>query len=110
MTADTTDDLQRLYHTSRWMRAARAFRRLHPLCARRCGALSAVVDHIVPRSTARNAVELHHLTWDRANWQALCKPCHDLKTFGERVARQGPTLDGATDVVTRDYTRRANDG
>ena len=59
----------------RWQRARAAFLVRHPLCAfcRRQGriAIAEVVDHVKP----------HHgdltLFWDRNNWQALCKVCHD---------------------------------
>ncbi|MGN8738508.1 HNH endonuclease signature motif containing protein [Bilifractor sp. HCP3S3_D3] len=33
-----------------------------------------VVDHIVPHRGDPK------LFWDRSNWQALCKRCHDKKT------------------------------
>lgn len=33
-----------------------------------------VVDHVVPH----RGEEL--LFWDRSNWRALCKRCHDKKT------------------------------
>jgi len=36
-----------------------------------------VVDHIIPhRGDAR-------LMWDESNYQALCKRCHDKKTWTE---------------------------
>ena len=103
-------DLRTLYQTSRWRRAAHAFLRLHPICARPgCGQRSTVVDHIVPRSTAHDEAELQRLTWDRANWQALCKPDHDAKTRREngwdrRGVAPGPAGAPTSTVVTRDYT------
>lgn len=36
-----------------------------------------VVDHIQPH---RGDEEL---MWNQNNWQALCKPCHDRKTWTE---------------------------
>jgi 5-methylcytosine-specific restriction protein A len=33
-----------------------------------------VVDHIIPHKGDMG------LFWDKANWQSLCKPCHDSKT------------------------------
>ena len=106
-------DLRALYQTSRWRRAAHAFLRLHPVCIRPgCGQRSTVVDHIVPRSTASDEVELQRLTWDRSNWQQMCKPHHDEKTRQEngwdkpkRRARFG--IARSSDVVRRDYTARA---
>jgi len=36
-----------------------------------------VVDHVIPhRGDAA-------LMWDKSNWQALCKHCHDCKTGNE---------------------------
>ena len=35
------------------------------------------VDHIIPHRGDQK------LFWDRNNWQALCKPCHDRKTGKE---------------------------
>jgi 5-methylcytosine-specific restriction endonuclease McrA len=103
----TTDELRTLYETSRWRRAAHAFLRLHPLCASGCGRRSQVVDHITPRSSARTEAELHQLTWDRSNWQALSKPCHDAKTREEqRGKRLPPTVPQPSSIITRDYTRR----
>lgn len=68
-------------YSSRWDRASRAYRAEHPLC-RACEGLgrvtpSQVVDHIKPH---RGDMELF---WDRGNWQALCKRCHDIKTATE---------------------------
>lgn len=36
-----------------------------------------MVDHITPHKGDRG------LFWDRNNWQALCKTCHDTKTAAE---------------------------
>jgi 5-methylcytosine-specific restriction protein A len=120
----TTRELSTLYVTSKWRRAAHAFLRLHPICIRvTCAQRSTVVDHIVPRSTARDRGELQRLTWDRANWQPMCKPHHDEKTRGEqgwgrtKAGGGGPTaaslssispLTRASSVVTRDYSREAS--
>lgn len=65
----------------RWQKARAHYLSRNPLCVR-CGErgdvrAASVVDHVEP----------HHgdpgLMWDQANWQALCKPCHDLKTATE---------------------------
>lgn len=112
MTAWVMPDLHALYETSRWRRRAAAFKRLQPMCANGCGRRSEVVDHIVPRSTARSAVELQRLTWDTSNWQALAKVCHDAKTRREQGYRSRVPVDArpapvvATAIVTRDYSRR----
>jgi 5-methylcytosine-specific restriction enzyme A len=65
----------------RWRRARAAFLAQYPLCAA-CQVQgrvvpSTAVDHIVPHRG--DPV----LFWDEANWQGLCKPCHDGKTARE---------------------------
>jgi 5-methylcytosine-specific restriction protein A len=65
-------------YTSRWNNRRKAYLAKHPLCAEceRNGRIvpATVVDHIVPHRGNDS------LMWDEANWQALCKPCHDKKT------------------------------
>jgi len=68
-------------YDAKWKAARDAFLRLHPLCthclAKGITEPSTVVDHVIPhRGDMR-------LFWDRSNWQALCKTCHDTKTAGE---------------------------
>ena len=75
-----------------WRRKRRRHLMIEPLC-RTCKAQGRVteantVDHITPhRGDMR-------LFWDRENWQALCKPCHDRKTATEdgRWGRRGPSV------------------
>ena len=60
----------------RWQQARAAYLAEHPLC---CLCLpravaATVVDHIIPHRGNDD------LFWDPANWQPLCKPCHDRKT------------------------------
>ncbi len=66
---------------SRWRRESKTFLKAHPLCAEceRNGRFvkATVVDHLKPH---RGNEELF---WDRNNWQPLCKPCHDRKTWKE---------------------------
>lgn len=66
-----------------WQRNRKWYLRLHPLCVKcledgrvEC---ATVVDHIVPHKGNRKLLR------DAANWQALCKPCHDGKTGRERM-------------------------
>ncbi|ETT58194.1 HNH endonuclease [Paenibacillus sp. FSL H8-0457] len=72
-----------------WRIERAAFLRENPLCAQ-CYKEervreSTVVDHIKPHKGDMK------LFWDRQNWQALCKFCHDAKTaredggFGRKV-------------------------
>ncbi len=69
----------------RWQRESKAFLREHPLCAL-CMlkdppkyTKATVVDHIIPHRCDQR------LFWDKTNWQALCKECHDRKTLTEDV-------------------------
>lgn len=59
----------------RWQRARAAFLLLNPLCvmceAKGRTTAASVVDHIVPHK----GDEI--LFWDSANWQPLCRACHD---------------------------------
>jgi 5-methylcytosine-specific restriction protein A len=66
---------------ARWQRLSRAYLKSHPLCVKCLEqgryTKATVVDHRVPHRG--DPV----LFWDESNWQALCKPCHDRKTFTE---------------------------
>ena len=66
---------------SRWQRYRASFLASNPLCVEcaRHGLLvqATVVDHITPHKGDQT------LFWDPANHQALCKPCHDIKTAKE---------------------------
>lgn len=70
----------------RWQLARERYLLDHPLCvycARRGMTTAAgVVDHIVAHCGDQD------LFWDEANWQSLCKPCHDSdKQREERLGR-----------------------
>lgn len=68
-------------YTKRWQTASKSFLLHHPFCVRcrQQGRLTpaTVVDHIIPHRGDQK------LFWDESNWQALCKPCHDRKTWTE---------------------------
>ena len=68
-------------YTSRWAKASKGFLKRNPLCVRCLESeqvvRSEVTDHIVPHKGDMT------LFWDRDNWQALCKRCHDTKTATE---------------------------
>ena len=73
----------------KWQRYRLKFLERNVLCAM-CHAQgkvteATVVDHIVDHRGNQA------LFWDRANHQALCKPCHSVKTAAEGVgtARRG---------------------
>lgn len=87
-------------YDSKWAKARVYYLRKHPLCVycRRDGRVTAanVVDHI-KRPRLKEAIDsgdeeriarARELFWDSANWQALCKPCHDsVKQVEERAER-----------------------
>jgi 5-methylcytosine-specific restriction protein A len=68
-------------YSAAWQRARAGYLRNHPLCVRceeRGDTVAAsVVDHKIPHRGDKA------LFWDHANWQPLCKPCHDTKTATE---------------------------
>lgn len=65
----------------RWQAARSVFLAEHPLCVicKASGQLieATIVDHITPHKGD------YDLFWQRANWQSLCKRCHDHKTATE---------------------------
>lgn len=68
----------------KWQQVSKGFLRAHPLCqCKDCqeGKIrllpANVVDHIIPHKGDMN------LFWDRNNWQAMNKDCHDKKTARE---------------------------
>lgn len=77
-------------YSSKWQKISRAYLRRNPLCVccqtKGKFVAATVVDHIVPHKGDEK------LFWDRNNWQALCKPCHDRKTLTEDVKRTGTPL------------------
>lgn len=79
-----TEEVRSAYtrgYNRQWQKASKAFLNAHPLCEK-CKAegrytKATVVDHIIPHRGNRE------LFWNRDNWQALCKHCHDVKTMTE---------------------------
>ncbi len=68
----------------KWQKVSKAFLRSHPLCqcpdcmeGEKQLKQSTVVDHKIPH---RGDMQLF---WDRSNWQAMAKDCHDSKTAKE---------------------------
>jgi len=68
-------------YTSVWNRESKQFLKENPLCVyclkEKKVVESKVTDHIIPHKGNMD------LFWDRNNWQALCKRCHDMKTVRE---------------------------
>lgn len=73
----------RMGYDNKWKKRRLIFLRKNPLCesCRENGryTMATVVDHIRPHKGNKE------LFWDESNWQALCKPCHDRKTFKEML-------------------------
>jgi len=71
----------------KWQKARERYLNDHPLCVfcERNGRTAAahVVDHIIAH---RGDMALF---WDQANWQSLCKPCHDSVKQAEEAAGLG---------------------
>lgn len=74
----------------RWVKARAAYLAAHPLCVYHArdgmAAEATVLDHIVPHQG--NMASTGNGFWNSANWQGLCKRCHDsVKAREEAVAR-----------------------
>lgn len=68
----------------KWQKAREQYLRDNPLCVycARQGRTAAanIVDHIIAHRGDKD------LFWDQANWQSLCKPCHDSVKQAEEAA------------------------
>ena len=79
---------------SRWQKARATFLQANPLCriCEKAGRLTcaSVVDHIKPHKGDQR------LFWDSANWQPLCKDCHDStkRRFEVSGVHQGCDVNG----------------
>lgn len=81
---DRRDANRHLLYNYRWQKESQQFLAEHPLCqCTQCdeGRIrikpATVVDHVIPHEGNLD------LFWDRNNWQAMAKECHDLKTARE---------------------------
>ncbi|MCH2551259.1 MAG: HNH endonuclease [Alcanivorax sp.] len=85
MSSDPRESAAKRGYGRRWRKAREDFLAANPLCVfcqkRGRVAAATVVDHIVPH---RGDMKLF---WRRSNWQALCKPCHDIDK--QRLERGG---------------------
>lgn len=57
-------------YTAEWDVARKEYLTVNPRCAR-CSQPANVVDHVMPHRGNQK------LFWSKANWQALCAPCHN---------------------------------
>jgi 5-methylcytosine-specific restriction protein A len=89
-------------YSTAWEKARAGFLAKHPFCecpehqgrpvgipGQPSGLLATTVDHIIPHKGDKA------LFWNRANWQAMAKPCHDAKTARED-GRWGPRVASAS--------------
>lgn len=91
----------------RWQKARADHLRTHPLCVfcQQYGRLvpASVVDHITPprlgeaklSGDSERIAAAWKLFWDRANWQSLCKPCHD--SVKQRLEKSGRVVGCSDD-------------
>lgn len=96
-------------YSYRWQKASKAFLAMHPLCqcplcdeGRIRVRVSEVVDHRVPHRG--DMVKF----WDRANWQALNKVCHD--SYKQRFEKTGRINGTRIDGTPIDPTHPWNEG
>jgi len=68
-------------YTAQWRKARLLWLNQYPLCGyceiRNMIVEATVVDHIIPHKGDMQ------LFWNKANWQSLCKTCHNRKTMRE---------------------------
>jgi 5-methylcytosine-specific restriction protein A len=81
------------YTGKRWRTLRAQVLSQSPLCP--CGAVATVVDHVRPHRG--NAAQMFEPT----NLQALCKSCHDRKTWGETLANGGQAITGPNSAPNR---------
>jgi 5-methylcytosine-specific restriction protein A len=67
-----------------------------------CKAIATVVDHITPHKGNMA------LFWDKANWQSLCKPCHD--SAKQQIDKIGYSKTIGIDGWPTDVRHPANKG
>ena len=89
---------RRLYDSRRWRKAREQYLKGNPLCVD-CLAFgkvtpASVVDHVIPHRGDER------LFWDRANWAALCAPCHSAHK--QREEKGGGTMGCDQDGVPMD--------
>lgn len=90
-------------YDSRWQKAREGYLRANPFCVdcEGFGRLTpaTVVDHIKPHrlgdaiesGDAEKVAEARKLFWDKTNWQALCKLCHD--SHKQRLEKSGTVFN-----------------
>lgn len=68
-------------YNGKWQKARARFLRKHPFCVK------CMEQGRYEKATVGDHIRPHRgdpiLFWDEDNWQSLCKPCHDSKTWNE---------------------------
>lgn len=68
-------------YNAEWQKARADYLKVYSSCVR-CGSAATVVDHVTPHKGD------DRLFWNRANWQALCTPCHSGAKQSEERRQQ----------------------
>ncbi|KXU35859.1 holin [Ventosimonas gracilis] len=104
-----------VYHNPRWRKARLSFLQRRPLCVlcQQVGQVTAasVVDHIRPhrlgqalQSGQKDSIQqAQALFWDSANWQPLCKPCHDRHKARQERSGQLKGCDAQGNPLSGDW-------
>jgi len=98
---------QRLYGYA-WQKARAAFLEGHPLCqcpdcddGRKRVRVATIVDHKKPHRGNPD------IFWDRANWQAMNKQCHD--SYKQRIEKSGRVVGAGVDGMPTDPRHHWNE-
>ena len=90
----------------RWRTARKVWLAHNPYCVfcKKVGITrrATVIDHIIPHRFNTEKF------WDKTNWQALCKLCHDgIKQATEKSGKQaGNTIDGRPVDANHPWNKR----
>ena len=80
-------EYRKWYSKKDWMRSRISFLKQNPLCVQcqKNGKVEPawIVDHVIAHKGDKE------LFWNVDNWQALCKSCHDRKTYYETLGNDG---------------------
>jgi 5-methylcytosine-specific restriction protein A len=80
-------------YDSKWEQARAAYLASHRTCVR-CGAPATIVNHRIAHKGDMK------LFWDRKNWEAVCKPCHDGPIQREEARGRAMTPGGRSELST----------
>ena len=72
------------YNNHKWRKVSAAFFKGRK--CDKCIRMAEATDHMIP-------IRQGGSQWDRRNWQALCKPCHNRKSGREAHGHIEPSID-----------------